>query len=394
VFQTQILSLCRRIAPQLLDAQIRFMQFLEKAGRLDRSLEYLPSDQDLAERRAAGQGLCSPELAVLLAYSKMWLYDELLASPLPDDPWVATALTRYFPHTLAERFSSYMPRHPLRREIIATHVINSMLNRVGPSFVYRVCESLGARPHEVVRAYLLAREVFGLVQLWVDIEALEGLVDDEVQGTMLIELSHHLERGATWFLRSARLSEAMDSTVTRFRVCVGDLAGQLPELLEQGERESLAQAAERYVERGVPNAVAMRVVSLSALTATLDIAEVADSAQQPVAQAAALYFELGARLGLPLVREHVQALPATQHWQMLAKAAMLDELSALQRAVTGRVLSAPVQPTGSQDRLAAWSQAQARTLERCAQLQAELRTARSIDLAMLSVLLREMRALA
>ena len=396
VFQTQILSLCRRIAPQLLDAQTRFMQFLEKAARLDRPLEYLPSDQELAERRAAGQGLCSPELAVLLAYSKMWLYDELLASPLPDDPWVATALTRYFPQTLAERFSSYMPRHPLRREIIATHVINSMLNRVGPSFVYRVCESIGARPHEVVRAYLLAREVFGLVQLWVDIEALEGQIEDEVQGAMLIELSHHLERGTTWFLRSASLSDEMGHTIERFRACVGDLAGQLPQLLEQQEGAALAQAAARYVEQGVPQALAARVVSLSALTATLDIAEVADSAGQPVAQVAALYFDLGARLGLPLVREHVQALPAAQHWQMLAKGAMLDELSAVQRAVTGRVLGGPAgaAAAGVEARLSAWQQSQARVLERCAQLQAELRTARSIDLAILSVLLREMRALA
>jgi glutamate dehydrogenase len=289
-----------------------------------------------------------------------------------------------------------MPRHPLRREIIATHVINSMLNRVGPSFVYRVCESIGARPHEVVRAYLLAREVFGLVQLWVDIEALEGQIEDEVQGAMLIELSHHLERGTTWFLRSARLSDEMGHTIERFRACVGDLAGQLPQLLEQQEGAALAQAAARYVEQGVPQALAARVVSLSALTATLDIAEVADRAGQPVAQVAALYFDLGARLGLPLVREHVQALPAAQHWQMLAKGAMLDELSAVQRAVTGRVLGGPAgaAAAGVEARLSAWQQSQARVLERCAQLQAELRTARSIDLAILSVLLREMRALA
>ncbi len=393
VFQTQVLSVTGRIAPQLLDAQSRFMQFLEKSGRLNRAIEYLPDDEALAERRAAGLGLSTPERAVLLAYSKMWLYDELLASPLPDDPWVATALTRYFPATLAERFAaSYMPRHPLRREIIATHVINSMVNRVGPSFAFRLCESVGARPHEVVRAYLLAREVFGMVELWLAVEALDDQVDDALQAELLIALSGQLERGTTWFLRSARLGEAMAGTMQRFGACVRELSALLPDLLDEGERQRMAQAVQRLAERGVPPALAERVISFDALTATLDIAEVADSAGRPVAEVAALYFELGKRLDLGALRERVQALPASQHWQNLAKAAMLDDLSGLQRSVAGRVLTLAEGDEGAA-RLDRWQAANARTLERCAQLQAELRTAREADAAMLSVLLREMRAL-
>ena len=119
-FQTQALSAMNRIAPQLLDAQQRFIQFLEKAGRLNRAIEYLPSDEDIAARRAKGLALTAPEGAVLLAYGKIWLYDEVLASPLPDDPWVATALTRYFPAALRTQYAEYMERHPLSREIIST----------------------------------------------------------------------------------------------------------------------------------------------------------------------------------------------------------------------------------------------------------------------------------
>ena len=137
-FQTQVLSVTGRIAPALLDAQARFMQFLEKADRLNRAIEFLPPDDEIAKRRAAGRGLASPEAAVLLAYSKIWLYDELLASPLPDDPWVATALLRYFPGKLQQKYAAAMARHPLKREIIATHVVNSMLNRVGSTFVHRL----------------------------------------------------------------------------------------------------------------------------------------------------------------------------------------------------------------------------------------------------------------
>ena len=204
-FQTQVLSVTGRIAPELLDAQQRFVQFLEHEGRLNRAIEYLPSDEEFAERRAARQGLTSPERAVMLAYSKIWLYDELVASSLPDDPWVASALGRYFPGVLAERYAGYMDRHPLKREIIATHVTNSMLNRVGSTFVHRLQESTGAQPHEIVRAYLLSREIFGFVALWKAIEALDNRVDDALASAMLIDMSRELERGTTWFLRSRRL---------------------------------------------------------------------------------------------------------------------------------------------------------------------------------------------
>ncbi|MEO8754463.1 MAG: NAD-glutamate dehydrogenase, partial [Casimicrobiaceae bacterium] len=208
-FQTQVLSVTGRIAPQLLDAQARFMQFLEKGGRLNRVIEFLPSDEEIAERRKQGRGLESPERAVLLAYSKIWLDGELTSSSLPDDPWVATALLRYFPSAMASKFSAYMARHPLKREIIATHVLNSMINRVGSTFVHRLAETSGARPHEIVRAYLLSREIFGLVPMWIAVEALDNKVDDAIQSAMLISTSGQLERGTMWFLRSRRLADDM-----------------------------------------------------------------------------------------------------------------------------------------------------------------------------------------
>ncbi len=235
-FQTQVLSVTGRIAPALLDAQARFMHFLEKAGKLNRALEYLPSDDELDERRKQGRGLAAPEHAVLLAYSKVWLDEELKASALPDDPWVATALARYFPGALQEKYAAYMARHPLKREIIATHILNSMINRVGSTFVHRLTETTGARAHEVVRAYLLSREIFGLVPMWLAIEALDNKVDDAVQSQMLIHTSHQLERGTTWFLRSRRLADDMAATIAHFRPLVDALSARLPKLLAAGER--------------------------------------------------------------------------------------------------------------------------------------------------------------
>ncbi|WP_162589606.1 NAD-glutamate dehydrogenase [Variovorax sp. RA8] len=394
VFQTQVLSVTGRIAPQLLDAQTRFMQYLEKAGRLNRAIEYLPSDEELAERRAQGQGLTSPERAVLLAYSKIWLYDELLESTLPDDPWVATALERYFPSLLRERFAAWMPRHPLKREIIATHVTNSMINRVGSTFVHRLVETTGARAFEVVRAYLLSREIFGMVPLWLAIEALDNRVDDEVQSGMLIDTSRQLERGTMWFLRSRRLAEDMGSTIEHFKSNVETLSARLPQLLDTDERARVDAAAAHYTSRGVPRELAERVVNFGTLYATLDIAEIAGSARWPVELVAAIYFDIANRLGMPWLRDRIAALPGDQHWQALAKGAMQDDLSGLQRAITHAVLTGGGEGESPVARVEAWQAGNGRTLERAAQLMGELRAVAVPDAAMLAVALRELRALA
>ncbi len=177
-FQTQSLSVSGTLAPALLDAQERFIKHLEKAGRLNRALEHLPDDEELAERRAAKLGLTAPERAILLAYAKIALNDELVASDVPDDPWISTALERYFPEPLRARFREEIRAHALRREIIATHVTNSMVNRVGSTFVHRMQEETGARAPQVVRAYLVVREVFDFVALWRAIESLDYKVAD------------------------------------------------------------------------------------------------------------------------------------------------------------------------------------------------------------------------
>ena len=392
-FQTQSLSITGRIAPQMLDAHQRFIHFLEKAGLMNRELEFLPSDEEIAERRGAGAGLTSPERAVLLAYSKIWLYEELLASPLPDDPWVATALERYFPKALRERYAGYMPRHPLRREITATYVVNSMINRVGSSFVHRLLEATGAKPPEVVRAYLLNREVFGFVDLWLAIEALDNVVDDAVQSQMLIDTRRLIERGTSWFLRSRRLVEDMAATIAHFAPKVAGLATRLPHLLDAGERARVDAGTAAFASEGVPPVLAARVVALDTLYAALDIVEVADASGRTPETVAELYFGLSTRLGLPWLREKITALPAEAHWRILAKGAMLDDLSSMQRTITAEALGAVADDANVAKLVAAWEERNRRGIERSQQLLTELRATTPVDAAMLSVALRELRNL-
>ncbi len=393
-FQTQVLSVTGRIAPALLDAQVRFMHYLEKAGRLNRAIEYLPDDDELAQRRKEGRGLECPERAVLLAYSKIWLAEELRASPLPDDPWIASALSRYFPKALRSGYAAYMARHPLKREIIATHVLNSMINRVGSTFVHRLTETTGARAHEVVRAYLLSREVFGLVPMWIAIEALDNKVPDAVQSQMLIDTSGQLERGTTWFLRSRRLADDMAATIAHFKPLVEALSARLPKLMSKAERARVDAEVGKLEAGGVPPELAERVVTFDTLHAALDIAEVAATAGKAVEPVADVYFAMTDRLGLGWLRERIAALPGDAHWQMLAKGAMQDDLSGLSRAVTAEVVTAGGD-LGKPDRLIeAWRDRHRRPLERAGQLMTELRAAPMVDAAMLSVALRELRSLA
>ncbi len=392
-FQTQALSVTGRIASQLLDAQQRFIQYLEKSGRLNRALEYLPDDEEFAARRGKGLGLTGPERAVLLAYSKIWLYDELLASTLPDDNWVGTALARYFPRPLREPYAAHMARHPLKREIIVSHVTNSMINRVGSTFVHRLCETAGSKPDEIVRAYLLDREIFGFVSLWQLIEALDNRVDDAVQSAMLIDTGRLIDRGTMWFMRSRRLGDDMAATIDHFAPRVEALASRLPQLLDAAERSRVDAEIARYEAKAVPHDLAARVATFDTLYAALDIIEVAGSTQRPVELVADVYFELSTRLGLSWLRDRIAALPGDQHWQMLAKGAMQDDLSGLQRTIAAEVFGGADAAT-SAALIGAWQDRNRRGIERAVQLLGELRTAAQPDAAMLSVALRELRNLA
>jgi glutamate dehydrogenase len=391
-FQTQSLSVSGRVQAQLLDAQARFIHFLEKAGRLNRALEFLPDEEEIAARRAAKTGLAAPERAVLLAYSKMWLFDELLASDLPEDEWIAGALGRYFPQTLREVYAGVMQRHPLRREIVATHVVNSMVNRVGSTFVHRLMETTGAKPAEIVRAYLLTREVFGFVPLWQAIEALDGAVTDATQAEMLIESGRLIVRATNWFLRSSRLAAPMEPTIEHFRPGIEAIHGRLVALVDPGTAARVDALAGGWVQAGVPPETARRVAALDTLYAALDIAEVAAATGRASETVAAAYFGVTSRLGLAWLRERIGALPGDGHWQGLAKSAMRDDLAGLQRALASNALAATADGAG--DPVAAWETRQRAAIDRAARIVGELRGVPAPDLAMLSVALRELRNLA
>jgi glutamate dehydrogenase len=385
-FQTQSLSVSSTLAASLLDTQERFIRSLEKAGRLNRAIEYLPNEEEFAERRTAKQGLTTPERAVLLAYAKIALNEELVASDVPDDPFIGTALERYFPVPLRERFKTEIHAHPLRREIIATHVTNSMINRVGSTFVFRMQEETGSSAPEVVRAYLIVREVFGMVELWRAVEALDYKVPDRVQTAMVVDAGRLIVRATLWFLRNRAHLADLSRSIEHFRAGAERLAALFPQILPAAEQSAFAAAASRLEKAGVPPELAARAAGLEAMFNALDIVEVADGFKLDAIHVAGVHFSLSGELGFSWLREGVGMLPADDHWHTLAKAALRDDLAGMLRALTADALRA--------GDLASWKARNAVFRERFRQVLAELRAAGSPDLAMLSVALRELRNLA
>ncbi|WP_454751783.1 NAD-glutamate dehydrogenase [Cupriavidus necator] len=388
-YQTQALSVAGRSTVPLLDGEARLVRWLERAGRLNRALEFLPSDEEIAERKLAGEGLTSPERAVLLAYSKMWLYDELLASDVPEDTLVAGLLADYFPVPLRQRYSDAMQRHPLRREILATHLTNLLVNRIGATFVHRIMEETDARPADIVRACLIARDVFNLTALWQEIDALDNRVPDAEQARMFNAVALLLERACLWFIRYLRAGGKAGEDLARFAQAAQWLVPQLQRLLPPADAAALAERAKAFIDVGVGEALAMRVAGSETSAAALDIAEVAAACDRSLDLVAGVYFALDSHLSFSWLRERALALPSDTHWDLLARTTTLEDLGRLKRALTSSVLSQAGALDTPEAMIDAWRASRHGALERFTRMLADQRASGAAGLSMLSVAVRE-----
>jgi glutamate dehydrogenase len=393
-FQTQSLTVSGVRSDKMIDLQQSMMRSFEKMGRLSRAVEYLPSDDLIAERRARKQGLTAPERAVLLAYSKMILFDQLVAGTLIDDAYLERALIDYFPKALVERYLPQINTHPLRREIIATVAVNTMINRTGSVFVHRMQEETGATPEEVVRAYTFVRDIFDLNSLWQGIDALDYQVPATVQSQMLIDVGRVLLRATLWFLRRRRERLPMGSVIEMFRPIVETLRGSLATLLTPADAEAVTTARAEAVKSGVPEGLAERLAALESLYGTLDIAEIATEYKQSPESVAGLYFALGGQLELRWLSAQIARLATDTSWQAQARNALRDDLSSQHRSITAGVVKLTSAVGSAEAGLKEWQDRYALPAARFRQMIADFKTGPQPDLAMLSVLLRELRALA
>ena len=390
--QTETMSLAEAHAGGMIDVHTRFLRHLEQSHKLDRELEALPSDEELAERKRDHLGLTRPELATLLAYSKIHLYSALLESDVPEDPHLSAELEHYFPDPLPDRFGEQMRDHRLRREIAATQIVNNMLHGGGTTFAFRLHEELGASAADIARVYAVARDIFQMRPQWAEIEALDNRVGAEVQISMLLEGRRLIERGSRWLLRNLERPIDIAPEVHHFQPGAAALYESFHRLLDGPDAEPIEWRAAELRDAGVPDRLAMRVASLGTMFASLDIVKVADETGLDVESVAAVHFQLGSRLQLHWLRDRIVELPRDDRWRALARAALRDDLYGLHRALTAEVLRSDGRPEDAGALVSEWIERNPAS-ERCLETLADIRVGRTYDMTTLPVAVREVRNL-
>ncbi|HEY5378164.1 MAG TPA: NAD-glutamate dehydrogenase [Pseudolabrys sp.] len=336
--QTLALSLAQRRGLEDLGFQQRLMQTLEKQGLLDRVVEYLPDEMALAERRKRNQPLTRPELAVLLAYAKLTLYSELLNSNVPDDPYLGRELGRYFPKEMSERYPDALHAHRLRREIIATQLTNSMINRGGATLIVRIADQTGATAASIAAAFAAVRNSYDLIGLNGEIDALDNKLPGKTQLSLYAAVQDLLLDRLVWFLRNADLKQGLEKNVAHYREGIAQVEASLESTLPKAATQERDARVESLTRAGVPDDLARKVANLPVLKAAADIVRVADRAQKPVAEVAATYFATEAYFQLDRISSAVPGIVVQDYFDRLALDRSLDSIEEAERRLTAAMV--------------------------------------------------------
>ncbi|ESR26406.1 NAD-glutamate dehydrogenase [Lutibaculum baratangense] len=351
--QTLALSLAEHRGLEELGYEQRLMRSLEDKGLLDRKVEQLPTDSEVEAREARGEALARPEIAVLLAYAKIDLFDQLLESSVPDDPYLSRELERYFPQELQQRYPQAIQGHKLRREIISTMLANSMINRGGPTMVVRIAAETGAEVPEIAAAFAAGRNAFSLTQLNETVDALDGRIGGDLQLAMYRELQDLLLGATAWFIRNADLSHGLVEVIEHYRSCVDEVAASLEEAVPASQVEEMAVRRTRLYEGGVPDELSRTFCHLPWLSRAPDVILVSDRTGKELADVARTFFALEAWFHLPEMIRSARELKTVDYYDGLALNRTIDLIGDAQRQLTAELLANGL--TG-QEALEAWAE--------------------------------------
>jgi len=388
--QTQALSMMEKFSGPRLGSKQHFIGVLEEEGLLDRDLEFLPDDEELTERRNRGEGMTRPELSVLLSYSKIRLYQQLLASDVPEDPYLSRELIRYFPQPLQDRYTDYMPEHRLKREIIATQVTNSLVNRMGASFTLRMFEDTGAEPAQVAKAYTIARGIFEARKFWSKIEALDNKVDTDLQISALLKMWNLLRQATRWLLNLPGSDLEIQEMVDRLAPGLRTLKRSMQKALSADDLITLDSQIKPYVDGGFPKALATRTVLLDFVFPALDVVEIAARRGTDVELVAKVYSGLGNSMNLRWMMRQVESLEVLGQWHAQARTNLRDELFTQHNHLVERILQAA---GDERDPVAAWIDANRSCVQRPMDMMHDMRNLAEMDYATIAVAVRSLAQL-
>ncbi|MEU6584425.1 NAD-glutamate dehydrogenase [Nocardia sp. NPDC046763] len=392
VSQNFRLGLSRAHAPAMAAVHRRLIADLEDRHGLDRDIEALPSDAEMARRIAAGTGLTSAELANLLAHVKLSLKQELLAGQLPDNPAFAAVLPNYFPAPLRERFGSAMRHHPLRHEIVATTVVNRVVDYGGTTFVFRLVEEMGVTVDDAVRAFTAVTEIFDLHQLWLRIRTtpMPTAVRDELE----LETKRTLDRACRWLLTNRPQPIAIGTDIARYRHGVRAMSTLVPEWRRGVISDELLARAGAAIDRGGPRDLVEEVYLLIYRFPLLDIVDIAEVAEREQREVIALYYHLERQFDFQRLLDAVVRLERSDRWHTLARLAVRDDLYDSLKSLTLDVLRVTAPADTVAEKILFWESLNSSRLARARVALDEIFAAGTMDLATLSVAARQVRSLA
>jgi glutamate dehydrogenase len=380
----------------MLSVHARLIDAMVDAGRLDRTLEFLPSHAQISARLAAGEGLAGPELCVLLAYVKAGLSSAMLASSLPDDRAYASRLPEYFPSNMRDgspAAEQAIKLHPLAREIVTTDTVNELVNRAGISYSFRLEEEMAANPEDAIRAYTITSEVFDLPAVWAAVGALDNKVPAETQDTLLLRTRRLLDRSARWLLTRRPQPLDVDKEIARYVQPVAELTPLLPSLVCGADQESVTKETAELVAAGAPQQLANTVAYSLHIFSLLDAVDVAADTGRDLTECAELLYALSAHLDFDRLLTAVTALERGDRWHALARQALRDDLYRSLRLLTADVLSTTSDDQDAQHKILQWESENASRLARARRTLDEIAAFAGGDLAPLSVAAREIRSM-
>jgi glutamate dehydrogenase len=391
--QNQAISVMERMSVARLGSKQHFIRTLEAQGLLDRQIEFLPSDAEFADRKARGQGLTRPELSVLLSYSKLVLFPQLVNSDVPEDPYLSKELVRYFPQPLQAKYAKQMEGHRLKREIIATAVTNSMVNRMGATFVLRMQEDTGRTPAEIAKAYTIAREALAARELWSQIDALDGKVPEPSQVDALLAIWQLMRALTRWLLSRPGQIPDIAAAVARYGDGIRAVREALLDAMTRDQRSVFDRRVADWRGKGIPAALAGELAALPLLDSAADIVEIAQARRLAVAEVTRAHFALSGALHLEWLYDQIEALPVESRWQALARGSLRDELGTQQRALVGQILAEGGRKP-AEAKVAAWLSRDDSSLRFTLAMLAELVSQKALDYPTVSVAVRRLAQLA
>ncbi|WP_281302249.1 NAD-glutamate dehydrogenase [Iodidimonas sp. MBR-55] len=390
--QTQALSHAEAQAAGARESHAGLIRTLAREGTLDRDIEFLPSEEQFSELAVTQKGLSRPELSVLMAYAKLSLKAIMTRADLLDDPFLQPELCHGFPDILVERFPKSLENHRLRREMIATILVNQVVNRAGLTFVYEVREETGLGVDQIFSAFLVVRDIFRLQSLWPQVDALDYQVPSTIQTLMHLELTTLIKQQTIWFLRNEDRPLALKPLIETYGDGVAALLAQPEEVLSPLSREAYQTRVAMYQEQGTPLELARRVVSLQMLGFCCDVQKVAMALGRDVVDVGRAFSEVGECIGFDWLRQTSEMISTEDHWDRLAARAVLDDLADQQRELTRYILQNTASDQGS-EAVSLWFKEQEMTRMRADRLLADLKSSGPLSVAKLSFAARHLRSI-